>query len=68
MKRKCMIVNDDTIVDFIVRYNGIGTPLTKDETQILLFALVAESTMKNGLARRAENKCNEIWRNERRKR
>lgn len=46
---KCAIVGDETIKALIKRYDGLGKPLTADETQILLAALYFESERRDGI-------------------
>ena len=43
--RKCLIVNEAMLFDLIRRYDGIGSTLTNDEKEILLFALYNESDL-----------------------
>lgn len=49
---KCAIVGEQTLISLIVRYNGIGKPLTNDEREILLFALYNDSEALHGIAER----------------
>lgn len=45
----CAIVGENTLKALIKRYNGIGKPLTADETQILLAFLYWESEKRGGV-------------------
>ena len=57
---RCAIVGEEQIVKLLVRYDGIGTPLTRDETQILLFALYCESKERAGIVALADAREKEI--------
>ncbi len=46
----------------LVRYNGIGKPLSSDERELLLFALYNESEDRGGIAADAKRECAQIWR------
>ncbi len=51
---KCLIVGENQLHALIKRYDGIGKPLTPDETQILLAALSFESAEKGGMVADAQ--------------
>lgn len=45
----------------LIRYNGIGKPITSDERELLLFALYNESESRGGIAAKAKAECDAIW-------
>lgn len=44
-----MVIGETDIKNLIVRYDGIGAPLTRDEEQLLLLALYTESEARGGI-------------------
>lgn len=54
-----MVIGIEAIKKLLIRYNGIGKPLTHDEREILLFALYNESEARHGIAAEAAGKCDE---------
>ncbi len=57
-----MILTETDIHKLLIRYNGIGKPLTSDERELLIFALYNESESRGGLAASAKRECDSIWR------
>jgi hypothetical protein len=56
---RCSIVTYDKICSLIRRYDGSRQPpLTKDETEILLFALYNESEARDGIVAEARHSSN----------
>lgn len=55
------IADDLHMVRLLVRYNGIGKPLSSDEREILLFALYNESERNGGMAADAKRECDRLW-------
>ncbi len=55
------IIGPNQIEALLIRYNGIGKPITSDEREILLFALHNESEAQGGIVVSANAACKRIW-------
>lgn len=55
------IVGEKQIEALLMRYNGIGKPISNDEREILLFALYNESEARGGIAATAKAACDRVW-------
>lgn len=49
MPIRCKILTDRELRSLVKRYEGVGSELTRDEYEILLFALYLESERREGL-------------------
>lgn len=56
-----MVIGESDIIRLLIRYNGIGKPITAEEREILLFALYNESEARGGIAETAKRECDERW-------
>ncbi len=57
-----MIVTETDVQKLLIRYNGIGKPITPTERELLIFALYNESEARGGIAAAAKRECDSIWR------
>ena len=52
-------------VKLLIRYNGIGKPITSNEREVLLFALYNESEQRGGIVAEAKLACDAIAKKQR---